>query len=150
MAINSNLNEPPTRGQPPKRGQKLCSQSVRGSTVHNFLRSYLSLATQSSSWGERSTIICFWDSWSLPTFTWIAAHGHNSEEVGHVCTEILAKFQQFMHAMLQKMRFLRPQGRTQRLLRPQAGLQKVRVAHRWGPYEPEVTQARRYSSLLLA
>ncbi len=26
MAINSNLNEPPTRGQPPKRGQKLCSE----------------------------------------------------------------------------------------------------------------------------
>ncbi len=33
MAINSNLNEPPTRGQPPKRGQKLCSQSVFYSEV---------------------------------------------------------------------------------------------------------------------
>ncbi len=33
MAINSNLNEPPTRGQPPNRGQKLCSQSVLYSEV---------------------------------------------------------------------------------------------------------------------
>ncbi len=33
MAINSNLNEPLTRGQPPKRGQKLCSQSVLYSEV---------------------------------------------------------------------------------------------------------------------
>ncbi len=33
MAINSNLNEPPTRGQPPKRGQKLCFQSVLYSEV---------------------------------------------------------------------------------------------------------------------
>ncbi len=33
LAINSNLNEPPTRGQPPKRGQKLCDQSVLYSEV---------------------------------------------------------------------------------------------------------------------
>ncbi len=37
MAINSDLNEPPTRGQPPKRGQKLGSQSVLYSDVPLYL-----------------------------------------------------------------------------------------------------------------
>ncbi len=37
MAINSSLNEPPTRGQPPKRGQKLCSQSLLYSEVALYI-----------------------------------------------------------------------------------------------------------------
>ncbi len=40
MAINGNLNEPPTRGQPPKRGQKLCSQSVSSAPKVSFIRRF--------------------------------------------------------------------------------------------------------------
>ncbi len=46
MAINSNLNEPPTRGQPPKRGQKLCSQSVLYSEVPLYPRTIVPYSTE--------------------------------------------------------------------------------------------------------
>ncbi len=68
-----------------------------------FSRGESFVTSDRESRGE--SIICFCDSWSLPTFTWIVCYTLQYSE-----------------------RLLRPQGRTlQRLLRSQARLQKVMI-----------------------